>query len=107
MKLEELKNQINKLQYNQEKDLGILDNSKKSKLAKFIEDCKNKEKAYLIEQKLKKLQEESEKLKLLMKKDLEDKIKKKNDEINNKEKEEIEKRIELLKKIKDKDRECL
>ena len=107
MKLEELKNQINKLQYNQEKDLGILDNSKKSKLAKFIEDCKNKEKAYLIEQKLKKLQEESEKLKLLMKKDLEDKIKKKNDEINNKEKEEIEKRIELLKKIKDKDRECV
>ena len=40
-----------------------------------------------------------------MKKDFEDKIKKKNDEINNKEKEEVEKRNELLKKIKDKDRE--
>ena len=105
IKLEELKNQINKLQYNQEKDLGIIENSKKTKLTKFIEDFKNKEKAKLIEQNLKKLQEESEKLQLLMKKDLEDKIKKKNDEINNKEKEEVEKRNELLKKIKDKDRE--
>ena len=105
IKLEELKNQINILQYNQEKDLGIIENSKKTKLTKFIEDFKNKEKAKLIEQNLKKLQEESGQLQLLMKKDLEDKIKKKNDEINNKEKEEVEKRNELLKKIKDKDRE--
>ena len=55
MQLEELKNQINKLKYNQEKDLGLLDNSKKTKLLKFIEDSKNKEKANLIEQKIKKI----------------------------------------------------
>ena len=105
MNLEEIKNQINFLQYNQDKELGILDNTRKSKLNKFIEDFNNKEKTYLLEQKIKKLQEESEKLQLLMKKDLDNKLKKKNDEINNKEKEEEEKRIELLKKIKDKDRE--
>ena len=105
MNLEEIKNQINILQYNQDKELGILDNTRKSKLNKFIEDCNNKEKTYFLEQKIKKLQEESEKLQLLMKKDLDNKLKKKNDEINNKEKEEEEKRIELLKKIKDKDRE--
>ena len=105
MKLEELKNQVNKIKYNQEKELGLLDNSKKSKLNKFIEDCKNKEKANLIEQKIKKLQEESQKLQLSMKKDLENKIKKKNNEINNKEKEEEEKRKILLKNIKDKERE--
>lgn len=105
MNLEEIKNQINILQYNQDKELGILDNTRKSKLNKFIEDFNNKEKTYLLEQKIKKLQEESEKLQLLMKKDLDNKLKKKNDEINNKEKEEEEKRIELLKKIKDKDRE--
>ena len=107
MKLEEIKNRINILQYNQEKDLGILENSKKSKLNKFIEDCNNKEKTNLLEQKIKKLQEESQKLQLLMKKDLDNKIKKKCDEINNKEKAEEEKRNELLKKIKDKDRECV
>ena len=99
MKLEELKNQINKLKYNEEKELGLLDNSKKSKLNKFIEDCKNKEKANLIEQKIKKLQEESKKLQKLMEKDLENKIRKKNKEINNKEKEEEEKRKIFLQKI--------
>ena len=82
MNLEEIKNQINILQYNQDKELGILDNTRKSKLNKFIEDCNNKEKTYLLEQKIKKLQEESEKLQLLMKKDLDNKLKKKNDEIN-------------------------
>ena len=82
MKLEELRNRINILQYNQEKELGIIENNKKSKLNKFIEDCNNKEKTNLIEQKIKKLQEESEKIQLLMKKDLDDKIKKKNDEKN-------------------------
>ena len=61
MKLEELKNRINILQYNQEKELGILDNNKKSKLDKFIKDFNNKENTSLIEQKIKKLQEESEK----------------------------------------------
>ena len=105
MKLEEIKNRINILQYNQEKELGILDNSKKSRLNKFIEDCNNKEKTSLLEQKIKKLQEESEKLQLLMKKDLDEKIKKKNAQINNKEKEEEEKRNKILKKIKEEDRE--
>ena len=107
MKLEELKNRINILQYNQEKELGIFDNNKKSKLDKFIKDINNKENTILIEQKIKKLQEESEKLQLLMKKDLEEKIKKKEEEINNKEKEEKEKRILILKKIKDQDRELV
>ena len=105
MKLEELKNRINILQYNQEKELGILDNNKKSKLDKFIKDFNNKENTSLIEQKIKKLQEESEKLQLLMKKDLDEKIKKKEEEINNKEKEEEEKRIDMLKKMKEQDRE--
>ena len=77
MKLEEIKNRINILKYNQEKELGIFDNNKKAKLDKFIKDINNKENTILIEQKIKKLQEESEKLQLLMKKDLEEKIKKK------------------------------
>ena len=70
MKLEELKNRINILQYKQKKELGIINNNKKTKLNKFIEDFHNKENTHLIEKKIKKLQEESEKLQLLMKKDL-------------------------------------
>ena len=79
MRLEEIKNQINTLRYKQEKELGIIDKDKKLKLSKFNEDYKNKESINLIEEKIKKLQEESEKIKLLMRKDLEDKIKKKNE----------------------------
>ena len=105
MKLEELKNRINILQYKQKKELGIIDNNKKTKLNKFIEDFHNKENTHLIEKKIKKLQEESEKLQLLMKKDLEEKKKKKDDEINNREKKEEEKRNDLLKKIRDEERE--
>ena len=105
MKLEELKNRINILQYKQKKELGIIDNNKKTKLNKFMEDFHNKENTHLIEKKIKKLQEESEKLQLLMKKDLEEKKKKKDDEINNREKKEEEKRNDLLKKIRDEERE--
>ena len=105
MKLEELKNQINFLQYKQQKELGIIKNNKKTKLNKFIEDFHNKESTALIEKKIKKLQEESEKLQLIMKKDLEEKKKKKNDEINDREKKEEEKRNDLLKKMRDEERD--
>ena len=105
MKLEELKNQINFLQYKQQTELGIIKNNKKTKLNKFIEDFHNKETTTLIEKKIKKLQEESEKLQLIMKKDLEEKKKKKNDEINDREKKEEEKRNDLLKKMRDEERD--
>lgn len=105
MKLEELKNRINILQYKQEKELGIIDNNKKSKLNKFIEDCNNKNSNNLIEKKMKKLQEESEKIQLLMQKDLEKQREKRINEIIELEKEEEQKRMDLLKKLRDKERE--
>ena len=105
MRLEEIKNQINLLQYKQKKELGIIDNDKKLKLSKFIEDYKNKESANLIEEKIKRLQEESEKIQLLMRKDLENKIKKKNEILDGIEKKEEEKRNEILKKMKEEERE--
>ena len=105
MKLEELKNQIYYLQYKQQTELGIINSNKKTKLNKFMEDFNNKESSALIEKKIKKLQEESEKLQLIMKKDLEEKKKKKNDEINDKEKKEEEKRNGLLKKMREDERE--
>ncbi len=105
MKLEELKNQIYYLQYKQQTELGIINSNKKTKLNKFMEDFNNKESTALIEKKIKKLQEESEKLQLIMKKDLEEKKKKKNDEINDKEKKEEEKRNDLLKKMREEERE--
>ena len=105
MKLEELKNQIYYLQYKQQTELGIINSNKKTKLNKFMEDFNNKESTALIEKKIKKLQEESEKLQLIMKKDLEEKKKKKNDEINEKEKKEEEKRNDLLKKMREEERE--
>ena len=86
MKLEELKNQIYYLQYKQQTELGIINSNKKTKLNKFMEDFNNKDSTALIEKKIKKLQEESEKLQLIIKKDLEEKKKKKNDEINDREK---------------------
>ena len=107
MRLEEIKNQINTLRYKQEKELGIIDKDKKLKLSKFNEDYKNKESINLIEEKIKKLQEESEKIKLLMRKDLEDKIKKKNETLDEMEKKEEEKRNEILKKMKDEERKLI
>ena len=104
-RLEEIKKQINILQQNQEKELGIIDNSKKMKYNKFIEEYNNKKNKSLIEKKIKKLKDEKEKLQLIMQKDLKKQIEKKNDEINNKEKEDKQKRTSLLKKMHDEERE--
>ena len=104
-RLGEVKNRINTLQYNQEKELGIIENNKKMKFNKFIEEYNNKNNTSLIEKKIQKLKEESEKIQLLMKKDLKKQIDKKNNEINNKEKEDKQKREALLKKIHDEERE--
>ena len=104
-RLGEVKNRINTLQYNQEKELGIIENNKKMKFNIFIEEYNNKNNTSLIEKKIQKLKEESEKIQLLMKKDLKKQIDKKNNEINNKEKEDKQKREALLKKIHDEERE--
>ena len=104
-KLSEVKARINTLQYNQEKELGILENSKKMKYDKFIEEYNNKNTIFLINKKIKKLRDESEKMQLLMKSDLLKQIDKKNSEINNKEKEEVLKKEALLKKIHEEEKE--
>lgn len=104
-KLGEIQSRIDTLQYKQEKELGIIQNNKKMKLNKFIEDYNNKNSRSLIEQKIKKLREESDKIQLIMKKDLEKKIEKKINDINNKKKEEEQKRNEILKKMHDEERE--
>lgn len=104
VKLEELKNRINILQFKQDKELGILDNNKKLKLNKFVEDCNNKKSNQIIEQKIKKLHEESEKIQLIMKKDLEKQFEKKNNELNELEKAEEQKRIDILKNIRKNER---
>ena len=85
---------LNTLQYNQEKELGIIENNQKIKFNKFIEDYNNKESQSSIESRIKKIREESEKIQLLMKLDLKKQIDKKNNEINNKEKVEEQKREE-------------
>ena len=41
-KLEEIKNRRNSMNYQQEKELGIIEKNKKLKLKKFIDDLKNK-----------------------------------------------------------------
>ena len=104
-KLGELQMRINTLQYKQEKELGILQYNKKMKLNKFIEDYNNKKSRSLIEKKIKKLREESDKIQVVMQKDLEKKIEKKIKDINIKKKEEEQKRIEILKKMHDEERE--
>lgn len=103
-KLDELKARINTLQYNQEKELGIIENNQKIKFNKFIEDYNNKESQSSIESRIKKIREESEKIQLLMKLDLKKQIDKKNNEINNKEKVEEQKREAYLKKMHDEER---
>lgn len=103
-KLDELKARINTLQYNQEKELGIIENNQKIKFNKFIEDYNNKENLSSIESKIKKIRKESQKIQLLMKLDLKKQIDKKNNEINNKEKEEEQKREAYLKKMHDEER---
>ena len=77
-KLEELKNRRNIIQYQLDKELGILDIHKKIQLTKFNEDLNNKEKMGLIEDKMKKLHDESKKLQLKMQSDLEKAIDKRN-----------------------------
>ena len=104
-KLGEVKSRINTLEYNQEKELGILDNVKKRNYNKFIEEYNNIKSKSLIEKKIKKLRDESERIKLIMKKDLEKQIDKKNNEINDKEKKKEEQREALLKKFHDVERE--
>ena len=104
-KLGGVKSRINTLEYNQEKELGILDNVKKRNYNKFIEEYNNIKSKSLIERKIKKLRDESERIKLIMKKDLEKQIDKKNNEINDKEKKKEEQREALLKKIHDEERE--
>ena len=104
-KLNEVKTRINTLEYNQEKELGILDNNKKRNYNRFIEEYNNIKSKSLIEKRLKKLRDESEKIKLIMQKDLEKQIDKKNNEINDKEKKEEEKREAMLKKFHDEERE--
>ena len=105
IKLEELKNRINILQFKQDKELGIIDNNKKLKLNKFVEDCNNKKSNQMIEQKIKKLHEESEKIQIMMRKDLEKQKEKKNNELNELEKAEEQKRIDILKKLRNEERE--
>ena len=103
-KLGELQTRINTLQYKQEKELGIIQHNKKMKLNKFIEDYNNKNSRSLIEKKIKKLREESDKIQIIMQKDLEKKIEKKINDLNNKKKEEEQKRIAILKKMHDDER---
>ena len=103
-KLGEVKTRINILQYNQEKELGILEISKRNKYNKFIEEYNNKNISFLIEKKIKKLRDENEKIHILMQNDLKNQIERKNNEINNKEKEEGYKRETLLKKIHEEER---
>ena len=104
-KLGEIKIRIDTLQYNQGKELGIIDNLKKKKYNKFIEEYNNKKNNSLIEKKIKKLRDESEKMHLIMQKDLKKQIDRKNNEINDKEKKEEQKREALLKKMHDEERE--
>ena len=103
-KLGEVKIRIDTLQYNQGKELGIIDNLKKKKYNKFIEEYNNKKNTSFIEKRIKKLKDENEKMQLIMKKDLKKQIEKKNNEINDKEKKEEQKREALLKKIHDEER---
>ena len=69
-KLEELKNRRESMKYQFEKELGIIENNKKLKFKKFLEDLNNKEKNELIEEKIKSLQEKSKKIQLKMEEDL-------------------------------------
>ena len=103
-KLDEIKIRIDNLHYNQEKELGIIENNKKLKFNKFIEDYNNKENQSLIENKIKKLRKESDKIQFLMQKDIKKQIDKKTNEINNKKMQEEQKREAYIKKIQDDER---
>ena len=104
-KLEEIKNRRNVIQYQLDKELGILDIHKKMQLNKFNEDLNNKEKMGLFEDKMKKLHDESKKLHLKMQSDLEKAIDKRNTKMDKMEKEKEEKILKFRKDMKDKERE--
>ena len=103
-KLEEIKNRRNIIQYQMDKELGILDIHKKIQLNKFNEDLNNKEKMGLFEDKMKKLHDESKKLHLKMQTDLEKAIDKKNTQMDKIEKEKEEKILKFRKDMKEKER---
>ena len=96
-KLEEIRTRRNLIQHQQEKELGILDNNKKIRLKKFVDNLNNKEKTEQFEEKMKRLQEDSKKIQLKMRTDLIESINRKNNEIDQLEKEKEEK----FKKFKD------
>ena len=105
LKLEEIKNRRNEMQYQQEKELGALENYKKLRLKKFIDNLNNKEKTEILEEKIKKLQEDSKKIQLKMKADLEIAINKKNNKLNKMEKEKEEKLMKYRNEMNKKEKE--
>ena len=104
-KLEELKVRREAMKYQHEKELGIIENNKKIKFQKFLEDLNNKEKNELLEEKIKKLQENSKKVQLRMEEDLKEANDKKNFEIERIKKENDEKIKKYLKEMKEKEKE--
>ena len=106
-KLEEIKNRRNSMNYQQEKELGIIEKNKKLKLKKFIDDLNNKEKNEIIEEKIKKIQEDSKKLQLKMKSDLEEVINKKNFKMDQLEKEKEDKIKKYLNDMKEEEKKYI
>lgn len=104
-KLGEIKNRRNLMQYQQEKELGILDNNKKLRLKKFVDDLNNKEKTEQFEEKMKKLQEDSKKIQLKMRTDLIESINRKNHKIDQLEKEKEEKFKKFKDEMKEKEKD--
>ena len=106
-KLEEIKKRRNSMNYQQEKELGIIEKNKKLKLKKFIDDLNNKEKNEIIEEKIKKIQEDSKKLQLKMKSDLEEVINKKNFKMDQLEKEKEDKIKKYLNDMKEEEKKYI
>ena len=102
-KLEELKNRRESMKYQFEKELGIIENNKKLKFKKFLEDLNNKEKNELIEEKIKNLQEKSKKIQLKMEEDLKEANDRKIHEIERLKKEQEDK-IKKYLSMKEKER---
>ena len=103
-KLEELKNRRESMKYQFEKELGIIENNKKLKFKKFLEDLNNKEKNELIEEKIKNLQEKSKKIQLKMEEDLKEANDRKIHEIERLKKEQEDKIKKYLSDMKEKER---
>ena len=104
-KLGEIKTRRNLMQYQQEKELGILENNKKLRLKKFVDNLNNKEKTEQFEEKMKKLQENSKKIQLKMRTDLMESINRKNNKIDQLEKEKEEKFKKFKDEMKEKEKE--